>query len=123
MSSLLKVLKAFQKDAEYLPIPYPVRPALRIDSRKPAEQQIRKFREDFEAYEINFYKTVAEIDARFEVALTRIKICSFLNGFLNPFSQTPINERSHYKWCPHDEWMKHSRPKTVRSAGNTKRVA
>jgi hypothetical protein len=110
MSSFSKVLKAFHKDTQYLPVPYPILPALAVDSRKPTPEQIRKCREDFEAYEKNFYATIAEIDARFEAGLTRIKVCTFLNGFLNPLSQTPINERAHFKWCPHDEWMEHARP-------------
>lgn len=109
MSSLSKVLKAFHKDAKYLPIPYPVLPALAVNPRKPTAAEVQKCREDFDAYESHFKKTVAEIDSRFEVGLTRIQVCAFLNGFLNPLSQTPINERSHFKWCPHDEWWEHAR--------------
>lgn len=110
MSSLSKVLKAFHKDAKYLPIPYPVLPTLQVSSERPTAAEVQKCREDFEAYESHFKKTIAEINSRFEIGLTRIKVCSFLNGFLNPLSQTPINERSHFKWCPHDEWMKSIRP-------------
>lgn len=110
MSSISQVLKAFHKDAQYLPIPYPTLPVLAVSSRRPTAAEVQKCREDFDAYESHFKKTISEIDARFETGLTRIKACTFLNGFLNPFSQTPINDRSHFKWCPHDAWMNHSRP-------------
>lgn len=118
MSSILKVIKAFKKDAEYLPIDYPTLPRLEVKADEATEAQTIKIKEDFQAYENDFYKTVAENDARFEIARERINLCSFLTGFLNPLSQTPINERSHFKWCPHDQWMKHSRSELFRSAKN-----
>lgn len=109
MSSILKVIKAFKKDAEYLPVEYPTFPKLETVSEKPTEAEAEKIREAFQAYEKEFYKIDAEISARFEVAMERIKLCSLLTGMLNPLSQTPINDRSHFKWCPHHQWINFSR--------------
>lgn len=112
MDSLLKVVKAFKKNAEYLPIPYPELPMLKKPSRSFTKDDFQRHREAFDAYEANFYATVSELDSRFENGMTRIKTCALLYGFLNPFThQIPITKRKHYKWCPHDAWMEHSRPK------------
>lgn len=109
MPSLPKVLKAFYRDTQYLPIPYPAIPEVNFNIEKPSSEDIKKYREAFSVYEKECADTKAEIDSRFEMALERIKLCAFLNGFMNPFGQGNLSE-IHFKWCPHKEWMNFTKP-------------
>lgn len=111
MSSLSKVLKAFHKDTQYLPVPYPAIPELNFNIDKPSVSDIRKYREEFETYEKKCAATKVEIDARFAMALERIKLCAVLHGAMNMFGHIPLSKMKHFKWCPHEEWMDHIRPK------------
>lgn len=116
MDSLLKVVKAFKKDAQYLPIEYPEVPALNFNHNKPTANDIRLYRESFQAYEKECAETKKEIDARFELALERIKLCALLHGAMNLFGNIPLNQMKHFKWCPHNAWMKSSRLSTFKSS-------
>jgi hypothetical protein len=115
MDSLLKVVKAFKKDAQYLPIEYPEIPALSFNQSKPSASDIRLYRESFQAYEKECAETKKEIDARFELALERIKLCALLHGALNLFGNISLSQMKHFKWCPHDDWMKSSRASVLKS--------
>lgn len=110
MASISQVLKALHKDTPYLPVRYPELPKLDFNTEKPSAEDIRKFREAFEVYEKECAATKAEIDARFAVALERIKLCALLHGAMNMFGNIPIREIKHFKWCPHNEWMNFTRP-------------
>lgn len=110
MSSLSKALKAFHKDTQYLPVPYPTLPELNFNIDKPSAKEIQNYREAFEAYEKKCAATKVEIDARFEMGLERIKLCAFLHGAMNPLGGIPISAMKHFKWCPHEEWQEFSRP-------------
>lgn len=110
MASISQVLKALHKNTPYLPVRYPEHPKLDFNTEKPSAEDIRKFREAFEVYEKECAATKAEIDARFAVALERIKLCALLHGAMNLFGNIPISKMKHFKWCPHEEWMNFTRP-------------
>jgi len=47
-----------------------------------------------------------EQDLRLKRAEKRIKLCSYLNGFLMGVSIFPgDNQLKHFSWCPFEEWM------------------
>jgi len=53
-----------------------------------------------------YYEYSREQDKRVDLAMGRMRLCSFINGMLNPFS-APKTECLGFKWCPHKEWEKH----------------
>lgn len=44
-----------------------------------------------------------EQDRRLLKAEKRIKLCSYLQGFLSAFDSNPT--RKHFSWCPFEDWM------------------
>jgi hypothetical protein len=115
MSSFSKVLKAFHKDAQYLPVEYPDVPALILHQNKPTAEDLESFRESFAAYENECAETKKEIDARFELSLERIKLCALLHGAMNLFGNIPLSQMKHFKWCPHEAWMDSNRRSIFKS--------
>lgn len=108
--SALTVIKAFRKDAEYLPVPYPAVPSL---PEKPHTESVKEnFAHEFEKFEKETLEAKQINDDRFEVASTRMGLCAFLNGFMNPLGM-PIKMR-HFKWCPDDEWRSYSSDVSLR---------
>lgn len=55
--------------------------------------------EDFELFS-------RDQDKRLDLALGRMRLCSFTLGFMNPFGP-PAKDCLGYSWCPHKEWKEY----------------
>lgn len=110
MKSLSKFLKAFRKDAEYMPIAYPEWPKLPNPTKNFSQQEVDDFKIIFEKFEKEVIEIRAENDKRYETAFNRIGLCSFLNGASNPFALGGSINEKHFKWCPCEEWQNYLKP-------------
>lgn len=81
----MKIIKAFRMD-----VTPPKQPKLNWDDPENALEEWGKWNEKTEEV--------------FEYALVRMRLCSFLGGFIYHFDAPPVKLCVGYKWCPHDKW-------------------
>lgn len=54
----------------------------------------------------DYHEYSSEQDKRVDLAIGRMRVCSFINGLMNPF-EPPKEHCLGFKWCPHKEWEEH----------------